>query len=118
MRFTSSIAALVAALSVSGSAAEMTGYISDESCATSGGKRTAKAVDWIQPDRFESCVKKCSKEGSKLVFVTEDNKILTFDASSLEKATAHMGRRVKVTGTATDGLLKVDTIAAIEMLKK
>jgi hypothetical protein len=107
---------LVAGFSVSGSAAELTGYISDESCATSGAS-ASKATDWIKPDRFESCVKKCVKEGSKMIFLTEDNKILKFDASSSAKAVAHMGRRVKVTGTATDGVLKVDAIAAIEMQK-
>ena len=53
-----------------------------------------------------------------MVFVTEDNKILRFDASSNAKAMAHMGHRVKVNGTAKDGTLKVDTIASIDMKSK
>lgn len=117
MKKTLAIIALAAGFSASGSAAEMTGYISDQSCATSRSS-AASAVDWIKPDAFESCVKKCVKEGSEMVFLTEDNKTLSFDASSRAKAKAHMGHRVKVTGTATDGVLKVDTIAAIEMKKK
>lgn len=111
------VLALMAGIATSGAAAEeMTGYVSDHSCATSGAGK-AKAMDWIKTDRFESCVKKCQKEGSPLVFVTEDNKILKFDTGSTAKATAHMGHRVKVTGTAADGVLKLDTIASIEMPK-
>jgi hypothetical protein len=110
------IIALAAGFSASASAAELTGYVSDESCATSRATE-AKAVDWIKPDVFESCVKKCVKEGSKLIFLTEDNKILRFDAGSSAKAMPHMGHRVKVTGTAVDGVLKVETIAAIDMKK-
>ncbi len=110
------IVVVVASVSVHGAAAEFTGYVSDESCAKSSTK-ASKAADWIQPDRFETCVKKCAKEGSTLVFVTEDNKILTFDAGSSARAVAHMGQRVKVTGTTADGVLKVDTIAAIAMKK-
>jgi hypothetical protein len=52
-----------------------------------------------------------------MVFVTEDNKILRFDQASSAKVMPLMGHRVKVTGTAKDGTLMVDTIAAIEMKK-
>jgi hypothetical protein len=110
-------AALAASLTASGAAAEMTGYVSDHSCATKSAA-AAKAMDWIQPDRFESCVKKCHMEGSTLVFVTEDNTILKFDTASTAKATAHQGHRVRVKGTAADGVLNIDSIAAIEMPKK
>jgi len=108
---------LAACLTASGWAAEMTGYVSDDSCAAKSAA-SARAIDWIQPDRFEACVKKCQKEGSPLVFVTEDNKILKFDAASTAKAAAHMGHRVKVTGTAAGGVLKIVSIAAVEMPKK
>ena len=103
--------------STSGFAAEMTGYVSDQSCAASRSSEK-HAMDWIKPDLFEACVKKCVKEGSSMVFVTEDNKILTFDAASNAKAMAHMGHRVKVTGSASNGVLKVDSIAPIAMTKK
>jgi hypothetical protein len=108
--------ALAACTSVNGFAAEMTGYVSDDACATKSAK-AGKAMDWIKVDAFEACVKKCVKEGSAMVFVTEDNKILRFDQASSAKVMPLMGHRVKVTGTAKDGTLMVDTIAAIEMKK-
>jgi hypothetical protein len=111
------VAALVAGLSGTGFAAEMTGYVSDHSCATSGAK-AAKAMDWIKTDAFEACVKKCAKEGSPVVFVTEDNKILTFADASKAKAAAHMGHRVKVTGTTANGVITLESIAPIAMAKK
>ena len=111
------VVGFAACLTAGASAAEMTGYLSDDSCATKSAAK-AKAMDWIQPDRFEACVKKCHKEGSTLVFVTEDNKILKLDTASTTAAAAHMGHRVKVNGTATGGVLKIDSIAAIDMPKK
>jgi hypothetical protein len=117
MRNAVATVALAAAFTASAAAAEMTGYLSDDSCATKSAAK-ARAIDWIQPDRFGACVKKCHKEGSTLVFVTEDNKILKLDTTSTTTAAPHMGHRVKVTGTAADGVLKIDSIAAIEMPKK
>ena len=109
------VAVLAAVFSTSGlAAADMTGYISDEACAVKSAK-SAKAADWIIPDAFEACAKRCLKEGSTAVFVTEDNKVLKLDASSSAKALPHLGHRVKVTGTATERTLKVDTIAMIAM---
>jgi hypothetical protein len=112
------VAALAAVFSTNGLAAgEMTGYISDEACAIKSAK-SAKAADWIIPDAFEACAKRCLKEGSTAVFVTEDNKVLRLDASSSAKVLPHLGHRVKVTGTAAEGTLKVDTIAMIAMQPK
>jgi hypothetical protein len=91
-----------------------TGYVSDNQCAVSGSK-AKKASDWVNPDKFESCVQKCAKAGSQLVFVTEDNKILKFDADSLQKVTPLLGHRVSVTGTLENGTLKVDKVTGIKM---
>lgn len=113
MRVFMAAVAMSVLCSGSGFAAEMTGYISDDDCATKSAK-AAKAADWVKADVFESCVKKCMKEGSSMVFVTEDNKILRFDAASISKATPLMGHRVKLTGTASDGILKVDSIASVD----
>jgi hypothetical protein len=117
MRKALAIVGFAACLTTGAAAAEMTGYLSDDSCASKSASK-ARATDWIQPDRFEACVKKCHKEGSTLVFVTEDNKILKLDAGSTATATPHMGRRVKVSGSTTDGVLKIHSIAALEMPKK
>jgi hypothetical protein len=111
------VAALSAICSTSGSAAELTGYISDDACAVKSAK-AAKAADWVVPEAFEACAKRCLKEGSSAVFVTEDNKILKLDASSNAKAMPLLGHRVKVTGTASSTTLTVDTIAAIAMKPK
>ena len=101
----------------SASAADMTGYVSDSECAMS--RSTVKrATDWIVSDKFEACVKKCAKDGSPLIFVTEDNKVLKFDAASLPKATALAGHHVKVSGEVAGDTLKVASISAIPMQAK
>ena len=111
------VAAMSAVFSTSGFAAEMTGYISDDACAVKSAK-AAKAADWIKADAFEACAKKCVKEGSTAVFVTEDNKVLRLDPASSAKVMPLLGHRVKLTGTEKDGTLKVETIAAIAMKPK
>jgi hypothetical protein len=98
-------------------AEKMTGYISDDKCQARASK-AAKATDWINPDVFESCVKKCMKGGSTMVFVTEDNKVLKLDADSTQKALPHLGHRVSLTGTVNNGSLKIDEIASIKMENK
>jgi hypothetical protein len=96
---------------------KMTGYISDDKCAASGSK-AAKATDWINPNLFESCAKKCAKAGASVVFVTEDNKVLKLDADSTQKAMSHLGHRVSLSGTVDNGSLKIDEIASIKMENK
>jgi hypothetical protein len=108
------VAALLAFSSAMAFAGQWSGYISDEKCATSGAK-AAKASDWINPKAFESCAQKCVREGSPVVFVTEDNKILKLDADSTKKALPHVGHRVKLTGTLENDTLKINKISAIKM---
>ncbi len=107
----------VAALSTSSltAASPLVGYISDAKCATdSASKKTA--AEWIQPARFEACVKKCVKdEGSEAVFVTEDNKILKFDAASAKKIGAFLGRKVSVIGKVSSGTIAVDSITGLKL---
>lgn len=95
-------------------AEKLTGYVSDEQCATSSSK-AAKATDWINPKAFGSCAQKCVKNGSPIVFVTEDNKVLKLDADSTKKASTHLGHRVSVNGRVENGTLKIDRIATIAM---
>ena len=101
-------------ISIAALGKKLTGYISDEKCAISGSK-AAKASDWINPDAFESCAKKCATNGSSVVFVTEDNKVLKLDADSTKKAMAHLGRRVSIKGQVESGTLKIDQITTIKM---
>ena len=96
-------------------AGPIVGYVSDQECALKSAKAsTAKA--WIQPAVFESCVKDClNKDGGEAVFVTEDNKILKFDAASKKKIDAFIGHKVSVTGTVEAGTIKIDTIAGLKL---
>lgn len=105
---------LLACASVAAIAEHVTGYISDAQCASAGSK-AAKATDWVNPKAFEGCVQKCAKNGSPLVFVTEDNKVLKLEGDSLKKATEHLGHRVSVEGKVENGALKIDKIENIKM---
>jgi hypothetical protein len=106
--------ASLASLTAAPANGAMVGYISDTKCAMSGAKAKT-AAEWIQPAAFEECVKKCVKEGSTPVFVTEDNKILKVDAASSDKITQYLGHKVSVTGKVEGGTLKIDTISGLKL---
>lgn len=114
MKKTLMLLALLVVIAVPALAEKLTGYVSDEQCAKMSSK-AAKATDWINPKAFESCAQKCVKNGSPMVFVTEDNKVLKLDADSTKKASAHLGHRVSVTGKVENGALKIDKIDNVAM---
>jgi hypothetical protein len=95
-------------------AGAIVGYVSDEKCALSGAKAST-AAEWIKPAAFESCVKDCLKEGAEAVFVTEDNKILKFDAVSRKKIEPFLGHKVSVTGKVEGSTIKIDTVTALKL---
>ena len=103
------VLALSALASMTALAGEWTGYISDEKCASASAK-SKTAAEWIKPAAFEGCVKKCVKEGSAVVFVTEDNHLYKIDADSINKAMSQLGRKVVVTGNIDGGTIKIDSI--------
>jgi hypothetical protein len=105
---------LAALASMTVFAGEYTGYLSDEKCAA-GGAKSKTAAEWIKPAAFEACVKKCVEGGEAVVFVTEDNKILKIDASSMEKVMPVIGHKVKVTGKVDGGKIRVDSVSALPM---
>lgn len=78
-------------------AAEMTGYIIDESCST---KPAMKGN--------EACAKKCIKGGSPAVLLTADGKVYKLDDQA--KVSEHAGHKVVVTGNVTGDAIKVDAI--------
>ncbi|HLW54128.1 MAG TPA: hypothetical protein VKW06_14925 [Candidatus Angelobacter sp.] len=117
MKKTLVLVSLLSLFSLAAYAEKMTGYVSDEQCASHQSK-AAKATDWVDPKMFESCAQKCAKNGSPVVFVTEDNKVLKFDSDSLKTATEHLGHRVSVDGKVDNGVLKVDKIENIKMEAK
>jgi hypothetical protein len=94
---------LSAATFVFADAASMTGYISDSHCGAKGAK-----------EGHEQCAVKCvSEHGGKYVFVNDgDHKVYAIDAQ--DKAAAHAGHHVTVTGTVDGENLK---LTSIEMAK-
>lgn len=82
-------------------AAELKGVISDSMC---GAKHTDAS------EKSMACVKKCVKDGDEAVFITSDNKVLTIDKDSQAKVAPHLGHKVTVTGSVTDGNLKINSI--------
>ena len=87
-------------LAFSAAAAEMTGYISDVTCAK---KDVAKA----ESDAHAGCAAGCAKKGAALVFVS-GGKIYQVDDQS--KVQAHVGHKVTVTGKMMDDSIHVDNV--------
>jgi hypothetical protein len=114
MKKVSALTILLALATTMAFAEHWTGYVSDEKCATASSK-AKKATDWINPAAFESCAQKCAKAGSALVFVTEDNKIIRFDAQSAKTVEPFLGHRVSLDGKLDNGALKVEKISGIKM---
>ncbi len=101
--------------SVSAFAGEFTGYVSDTKCAAANGKKGA-AAEWVVPAAFEACAKKCIEEGSQMVFVTADNKIVKISPEAMPRVMPMLGRKVTLTGEISgDTLTKVDAIASVKM---
>lgn len=77
-----------------------TGYISDSQCGVKGTS-----------EKHADCAAKCVREhGAKYVFVNDaDKKVYTIDAQ--DKAAAHAGHHVTVTGSVAGDALKLDTIS-------
>ena len=106
--------ALATLASVAPQAASLTGYVSDTKCAT-GAAAKGTAAEWIKPALFEQCVKDCVKEGSEAVFVTEDNKIVKFDAAAKDKIKPFLGHKVNITGSIKNGVLTIDSITGLKL---
>jgi hypothetical protein len=82
---------------MSAAAADFSGYIIDGSCAE---KPAMKGN--------EACARKCIKNGSPAVLLTDEGKVLKLDDQS--KATEHAGSKVKVTGNLNGDTIKVEDI--------
>ncbi len=59
-------------------------------------------------DEHEGCAKKCIKEGSDAVLVTEDGRIYKLDQQ--EKAKEFAGKKVEVTGNVSGDSISVTSI--------
>jgi len=91
----------VSALAMTAMGAEVSGYISDSTCAKKQGAKAAA-------DGHAGCAKGCIKRGDKAVLVTEDGKI--YNITNQDKVTSHAGEKVKLEGTV-DG----DSITVAEV---
>ena len=88
---------LLLGCSALGFAAEFTGYIIDEKCASKPAMRGN-----------EACARKCFKDGSAAVLLTADAKVYKVD--DVAKVTEHAGHKVKIVGTLTGDTIKIESI--------
>jgi hypothetical protein len=82
-------------------AADWTGYIVDQSCATKQGAKAAA-------DGHADCSARCIKGGSPAVLVNSEGKI--FKIANQDKVTAHAGHKVTVTGKAEGDTITVEDV--------
>ena len=79
-------------------AATWKGTISDEMCGAQHVNATAKDI---------ACAQKCFKGGSPAVFVVGDK---VYKIENQDAVKDHVGHKVTLTGTMTDGTVHVDTV--------
>jgi len=89
--------AVFAFAAMSAMAAEWTGYVIDQNCAS---KPAMKGN--------EACAARCIKGGSPAVLLTDDGKV--YKIADQDKVTAHAGHKVTITGTMEGESIKVDTV--------
>lgn len=91
------VLAVFALTTVSGMAADWTGYIIDQNCASKKEMRGNVA-----------CAQSCIKRGSPAVLVTDDGQI--YKIADQDKVTEHAGQKVTITGKMDGGAIKVDSV--------
>jgi hypothetical protein len=97
MKLASAMFAIVLLCPHGAGAAEFSGYIVDQSCAS---KPAMKGN--------EACARKCIKGGSSAVLLTADAKVYKLDDQA--KAAEHAGHKVKISGTLDRDTVKVEEI--------
>ncbi len=97
MKRTFAMFALIAGISVSAMAADVTGYIIDEKCSTKAAMKGD--VD---------CANRCIKGGSPAVLVTDEGKIYKFDDQA--KVVEHAGKKVTVSGKVKGDTISVSKV--------
>ena len=89
--------ALTAAFSLGAMAANVTGYIIDQSCADKPAMRGN-----VQ------CAESCIKKGSPAVLVTEEGKVYKFTDQA--KVVDHAGHKVTVNGKVNGDTIEVESV--------
>jgi hypothetical protein len=91
------VLAVIALTTVSGMAADWTGYIIDQACASK--KEMRGNVE---------CAQSCIKRGSPAVLVTDDGQV--YEIADQGKVTEHAGQKVTITGKMEGDSIKVDSV--------
>jgi hypothetical protein len=91
------VLAVFALTTVSGMAADWTGYIIDQACAAK--KEMRGNVE---------CAQSCMKRGSPAVLVTDDGQIIKI--ADQDKVIEHAGHKVTITGKMDGDAIKVDSV--------
>jgi hypothetical protein len=97
MKKISAVALMTGGLAASGMAAEIKGFVEDQSCARMPSMKGDAA-----------CAQKCIKGGSPAVLVTEDGKI--YKIANQDKIVASAGQNVTVTGKVDGDTLTIDSV--------
>jgi Protein of unknown function (DUF5818) len=99
MKRLSILAALAAGMSISALAADYTGYIIDQNCASK--KEMLGNV---------ACAQSCIKRGSPAVLATDDGKV--YKITDQDKVKDLAGKKVTITGSMSGDSIKVDSVKA------
>jgi hypothetical protein len=91
------VLAVFAFAAMTSMAADWTGYVVDQSCAS---KPAMKGN--------EACAARCIKGGSPAVLLTDDGKI--YKIAEQDKVTAHAGHKVTITGKLDGETISVDSV--------
>jgi hypothetical protein len=91
------VLAVFALATLSGMAADWTGYIIDQACA---GKKEMRGN--------VACAQSCIKRGSPAVLVTDDGQI--YKIADQAKVTEYAGYKVTITGKMDGDSIKVDSV--------
>lgn len=89
--------ALAAGMSVSAMAADFSGYIIDQNCASKKAMLGNVA-----------CAQSCIKRGSPAVLVTDDGKI--YKITEQDKVKEEAGKKVTISGTLNADTISVDSV--------
>lgn len=92
--------AVFSLLATSAFAEEWKGTISDAKCGAAHADASEKSM---------KCVEGCVKGGVAPVFVV-DGKVLKIDAKSVDKAKAHLGHKVTVSGKLAGDTVTIESI--------
>ena len=94
------LAAFVGGMAISAMAADWSGYIVDQNCAS---KKEMLGN--------EQCAQSCIKRGSPAVLVTDDGKV--YKIADQDKVKDSAGKKVTLTGTMKGEAISVDSVKAM-----